>query len=167
MVKLGSWVLLFAFSLATPSAVMAHDVFQDVLKEQYMLKTFSCKACHQDKDKKVRTKFADRIYVLLKDKGYSAKFATAQATDDAAKAKDPKSVGKGKGAVHDLEQEMAVEFKKAFMVVAKQSMTIDDMLKEGLFNGARLDTKKIEAAAAKAAERAAAGGADSAATKEN
>jgi len=156
MVKLGSWILLMAFSLAIPSAAMAHDVFQDVLKEEYMLKTFSCKACHQDKDKKNRTKFAERIFVLLKKNGYSAKFAAAQATDDAAKAKDPTSIGKGKGAVHNLEQEMAVEFKKAFVVVAKQSMTIDDMIKGGLFSGARLDTKKIEAAAAKAAERAAA-----------
>ena len=39
-------------------------------------------------------------------------------------------------------------FAEDFKVVAQQTMTIDSMLKEGLFNGARLDTKAIEAAAA-------------------
>ena len=62
-------------------------------------------------------------------------------------------MSKKQGAVYDLEKEMAVEFKKAFATVAKQSMTIDEMLRSGLLYGARLDTKKIEAAAAsKAAE---------------
>jgi len=55
--------------------------------------------------------------------------------------------------VYELEKVMAVEFKKAFAKVSKQSMTIDELLRAGLFYGARLDTKKIKAAkAAKAAE---------------
>ena len=142
---------LVAFCMfVVPQTTQAHDVFVDVLKEQYLLKSFSCKTCHAESDKKLRTPFAERVYVEMKSLGYSAKFETAKKADDAAKAKDPTSVGKEKGAVYELEQEMAVEFKKAFAVVSKQSMTIDEMLRSGLLYGARLDTKKI--AAAKAAE---------------
>ena len=115
-----------------------------------MLKSFSCKTCHAEKDKKIRTPFAERIYVELKPLGYEAKYEAAVKTDEAAKAKDPESVGKDKGAVHDLEQVMAVEFKKAFAKVSQQSMTFDELIRAGLFYGARLDTKAIEAA--KAAE---------------
>jgi len=145
---------LVAFSLfVAPQVAQAHDVFVDVLKEEYMLRSFSCKTCHAEKDKKLRTPFAERIFVELKSLGYSAKFEAATKADEAAKAKDPESVGKDKGAVHDLEKEMAVEFKKAFAKVSKQTMTFDELLRAGLFYGARLDTKKIEeAAAAKAAE---------------
>ena len=140
---------LLAFTLfVVPQVAQAHDIFVDVLKEEYMLKSFSCKTCHAEKDKKLRTPFAERIYVELKPLGYEAKFEAAQKMDEAAKAKDPESVGKDKGAVYDLEQVMAVEFKKAFAKVSKQSMTFDELIKAGLFYGARLDTKKIEAAKA-------------------
>lgn len=128
-----------------PKSTDAHDVFQDVLKEQYMLRSFSCKTCHAEKDKKLRTQFAERIYQELKQHGFDKKFEAATLTDEAAKEKDPKSVGKDKGAVYELEQKMAVEFKKAFMVVAKQKMTIGEMLEQGLLAGARLDPKKIKA----------------------
>ena len=129
----------------------AHDVYQDVLKEQYMLKSFSCKACHPDgDDRTIRTPFAERIYQELKAKGLSEKFAAATKKDEEAKAKDPESVGKDKGAVFEFEKLAAKEFEVAFKRVAQQKMTIDDIIKEGLFNGARLDTKAIEAA--KAAE---------------
>ena len=145
---------LVAFSLfVVPQVAQAHDIFADVLKEEYMLKSFSCKNCHAEKDKKLRTAFAQRIYVELKPLGYEAKYEAAKKKDDAAKAKDPKSVGKKKGAVHDLELEMAPEFKKAFAKVAQQKMSFDELLRAGLFYGARLDEKKIAAAkAAKAAE---------------
>ena len=144
---------LVAISLfVVPQISQAHDVFADALKEEYMLKSFSCKTCHAESDKKIRTPFAERIYVELKPFGYEAKFEAAQQADEAAKAQDPTSVGKKKGAVHDLEQEMVVEFKKAFAKVSKQTISIDDLLRSGLFAGARLDKKKIEAAAAKAAE---------------
>ena len=150
---------LVAFSLfVVPQVAQAHDIFVDVLKEEYMLKSFSCKTCHAESDKKLRTPFAERIYVELKPLGYEAKFEAAQKMDEDAKAKDPESVGKHKGAVHDLEQEMAVEFKKAFAKVSKQTMSFDELLRAGLFYGARLDTKKIEAA--KAAAKAAEGGDD-------
>ena len=139
-----------------PQTAQAHDVFTDVLKEEYNLKSFSCKTCHAEKDKKLRTPFAERVYVELKQFGYTAKFEAAQKADEAAKAKDPESVGKDKGAVYELEKVMAVEFKKAFVKVSKQSMTIEEMLRGGLLYGARLDPKKVAAAAA---AKAAAGGA--------
>ena len=145
---------IVAFCLfAAPQTSQAHDIFTDVLKEEYMLRSFSCKTCHAESDKKKRTPFAERIFKELKPQGYSAKFEAAQKADEAAKAKAPESVSKTKGAVYELEKVMAVEFKKAFAKVSKQTMTIDEMLRSGLLYGARLDTKKIEAAAAaKAAE---------------
>lgn len=140
----------FLFGLAT--FANAHEPFQDVLKEQYMLKSFSCKACHPDgDDRKIRTPFAERIFQEMKAKGLSEKFATAVKKDEAAKAKDPDSVDKDKGAVVDFNLMVAKEFKVSFKNVAQQEMTIDDILKEGLFNGARLDTKAIAEAAANAA----------------
>lgn len=142
-----SIVCAVVFSFASISN--AHDVYQDVLKEVYMLKSFSCKACHPDgDDRTIRTPFADRIYEQMKDKNFGEKFAAAVATDEAAKAKDPDSVTKDKGAVADFEKMVAKDFKEAFKVVAQQKMTIDDIIKEGLFNGARLDTKAIEEAKA-------------------
>lgn len=136
-----------AASILFCSAAEGHEIFQDVLKDQYMLRSFSCKTCHQDsKDRKKRTPFADRIYKQMKPLNLTAKYEVAVKADEAAKAKDPDSVGKDKGAVFEFEKAAAVEFKKAFREVSKQTMTIDDMIKQGLFNGARLDTKKIEAA---------------------
>ena len=77
-----------------------------------------------------------------KDQGLSKKFAEATAIDEAAQAKDPESVGKDKGAVYEFEKLAG----KAFVKVAQQTMTIDEIIKQGLFYGARLDTKAIEAA---------------------
>ncbi len=149
MNKLLASVILCAVVLSFASISCAHDVFQDVLKEEYMLKSFSCKTCHPDgDDRTIRTPFADRIYEQMKDQKLSEKFAAAVAKDEAAKAKDPDSVGKDKGAVAEFEKMVAKDFKKAFKVVAQQTMTIDEILKQGLFNGARLDTKAIEEAEA-------------------
>lgn len=145
--KLFSLSVIFVVVASFATSASAHDVFQDVLKEQYMLKSFSCKTCHPDGDnRKIRTPFAERIYQQMKDKNLSEKFAAAVAADEAAKAKDPASVGKDKGAVAEFEKMVAKDFKVAFKVVAQQKMSFDDMLKQGLFNGARLDTKKIKAA---------------------
>jgi len=153
---------LVAFCLfVAPQTSQAHDIFTDVLKEEYMLRSFSCKTCHAESDKKKRTPFADRIFKELKPLGFSAKFEAAQKADEAAKAKDPTSVGKEKGAVYELEKVMAVEFRKAFTTVSKQTMTIDELLRAGLFYGARLDTKKIAAAKAAAGGDAPAEGSDS------
>jgi hypothetical protein len=144
-----SIVCTFVFGFA--SFATAHEVYQDVLKEQYMLKSFSCKTCHPDgDDRKLRTPFADRIADVMKKKGLSEKFAEATAKDEAAKKQDPESVTKDKGAVADFNKMVAKEFAVDFKLVAQQKMAIDDIIKEGLFNGARLDTKAIEAA--KAAE---------------
>lgn len=145
--KLISTLIVFVCVTALATKVNAHDVFQDVLKEDYTLKSFSCKGCHPDSDdRKLRTPFAERIYQQLKDKGLSEKFAAAMAADKAAKEKDPESVGKDKGAVSDFEKMVAKDFREAFKIVAQETMTIDSMIKQGLFNGARLDTKAIEAA---------------------
>ncbi len=140
--------IVFAFAVFFVSAANAHDVFQDVLKEQYTLKSFSCKTCHPDSDdRKIRTPFAERIYQTMKDKGYSEKFAAAVAADEAAKAKDPESVGKDKGAVAEFEKMIAEDFKESFKIVAAQTISFDELFKQGLMNGARLDTKKLAKAA--------------------
>ena len=134
------------------SQASAHDSFQDVLKEEYTLKSFSCKACHPDsKDRKLRTPFAERIYQELKDKNLSAAYDTAAKKDEAAKAADP-DFDDHNGAVAAFEKAANVDFKAAFKKVSQQTMTIDSMLKEGVFNGARLDTKKLEEMAAEKGE---------------
>ena len=133
------------------SSVNAHEGFQDVLKEQYTLKSFSCKTCHPDgDDRKIRTPFAERIFQQLKGKGLSEKFAEAEKKDEEAKMANPDAFDKKAGAVAEFEKMVAKDFKIAFEEVSKQTMTIDEMIKEGLFNGARLDTKKIAAAKAAA-----------------
>ncbi|MDA7878834.1 hypothetical protein N9B09_01030 [bacterium] len=147
IVRLSITTILFVLFVGSNQPVEAHDIFQDVLKEKYTLKSFSCKTCHPDSDdRKLRTPFAERIYQQMKDLGLSKKFAEATAIDEAAKAKDPESVGKEKGAVYEFEKIAAKDFDKAFVKVAQQTMTIDQIIKQGLFNGARLDTKAIEAA---------------------
>ena len=79
---------IVAFCLfVAPQTSQAHDIFADVLKEEYLLKSFSCKTCHAESDKKLRTPFAERIFKELKPQGYSAKFEAAQKVDEAAKAK--------------------------------------------------------------------------------
>ncbi len=142
----------FLFGLTTTST--AHEIFQDVLKEQYTLKSFSCKTCHPNGDnRKIRTPFAERIFLQLKGKGLSEKFTVAEKKDEEAKKADPDGFDKKKGAISEFEKIAAKEFKLAFIEVAKQSMTVDEIIKQGLFNGARLDTKAIaKAKAAKEAE---------------
>ena len=137
-------LVVFAFAICFVSSATAHDVFQDVLKEEYTLKSFSCKNCHPDNDdRKLRTPFAERIYQVMKDGNYTAKYAAAVATDDAAKAKDPEAVGKDKGAVAEFEKVIAKDFKEAFKQVATQSISFDELIKQGMMNGARLDTKAL------------------------
>lgn len=153
MNRLMTAALGIAMVLGMGTVGHGHEVFQDVLKEQYMLKSFSCKTCHPDgDDRKIRTPFADRIHQEMKDMGLSEKFAEATAKDEAAKKSDPDSVGKDKGAVAEFDKMVAKEFALAFKRVGQQKMTIDDMIKQGLFNGARLDTKAIKAAKANATD---------------
>ena len=137
-------LIVFAFCASVAPNANAHDVFQDVLKEVYTLKSFSCKTCHQDSDnRKLRTPFAERIYQEMKTKKFSEAFDVASKAD--AETEKTKKLGKGEGKVAELEKVMAVEFKEAFKRVAVQKMTFDEMIKQGLFNGARLDTKKLKA----------------------
>ena len=144
IVKSVASLIAFAFAICFVSSATAHDVFQDVLKEEYTLKSFSCKNCHPDNDnRKLRTPFAERIYQVMKPGDYTAKYAAAVATDDAAKAKNPESVGKDKGAVAEFEKVIAADFKKAFKQVATQSISFDELIKQGMMNGARLDTKAL------------------------
>ena len=138
-------MIVFAIAIFFVSSATAHDVFQDVLKEEYTLKSFSCKTCHPDSDdRKLRTPFAERIFQAMKDKGYTAKYAAAVAADDAAKAKDPESVSDDKGAVAEFEKMIAEDFKTSYKKVMAQTITFDDLIKQGLLYGARLDTKKLE-----------------------
>ncbi|MDG1872735.1 MAG: hypothetical protein P8J27_02395 [Mariniblastus sp.] len=152
--KLVASVVVLIFVLGSVSGVSAHDVFQDVLKEVYTLKSFSCKGCHPDgDDRKIRTPFADRIYEVMKDKNYSEKFAVAVKADEAAEAKDKDAFDDKKGKVAEFEKMIAADFKVSFKKVAEQKVSFDDMIKQGLFYGARLDTKKLEAKAAEAAAK--------------
>ncbi len=114
----------------------AHEIFQDVLKEKYVLKSFACKTCHPNADdKKVRSMFAELIYQELKDKKLSEKFAVADAA--------------GKDAVVAFEKSIVKDFEKAMEAVGKKQLTVDELFKSGLINGARLDEKKLAALSGK------------------
>jgi hypothetical protein len=146
-VRICLFVLLAIGFCLTGRTAQAHEIFQEVMKEQYMLRSFSCKACHPNNDdRKELTEFAKRIHKELEPLDLTEKYAAAVKAEEAAKAKNPDSVGKTKGPIYEFEQSIVDDFKKAFKVVGQQKMTIDEILKQGLFNGARLDTKKIEAA---------------------
>ena len=145
--KLFFAVIVCGFFGSLSSYAAAHDVFQDVMKKQYTLKSFSCKTCHPDSDDRtIRTAFAERIHKQLKGKGLTEKHEAAVKAEEAAKAKDPESVGKDKGPLFDFGVEASKEFKVAFKVVAEEKVSFDELLKAGLFAGAKLDTKKIAAA---------------------
>jgi ribosomal protein S3AE len=135
--KIIGFVMLACWSVGMSSTLLGHEIYQDVMKEKYTLKSFSCKTCHPDSDdKKIRSLFAELIYQEMKDGNYSEKFAIADA--------------QGKDAVTEFEQMIAEDFKKAIVVVGQKQLTIDQILAAGLLNGARLDDKKI--AEMKAAE---------------
>ena len=120
----------------------AHEIFQDVLKEKYVLKSFACKTCHPNADdKKVRSMFAELIYQELKDKKLSEKFAVADAA--------------GQEAVEAFEKSIVKDFEKAMEAVGKKQLTVDELFKSGLINGARLDEKKLAAMSGKPTDDAA------------
>ncbi len=109
---------------------LGHEIFQDVMKQKYTLKSFSCKTCHPDNDnRKLRTPFAELIYQEMKAKNYSEKFAAAEKS--------------GEAAVKEFDKVVAKDFEKAMAIVGKKQMTFDELIQAGLFNGARLDEKKI------------------------
>ena len=131
--------LAIGLTLANSAIGWGHEIFQDVLKEKYKLKSFSCKACHPDNDnRKIRSQFAELIYQEMKDKNYSEKFAVAEKA--------------GEDAVKEFDKIVAKDFEKAMIVVGKKKMTFDALIRSGMFNGARLDKKKIAEQAASADE---------------
>lgn len=131
--KFNCFDLLLSISLIVgigfANDLCGHEIFQDVLKEKYGLKSFSCKTCHQDADnRKLRTPFADLYYQEMKADNWSEKFAQAEA--------------KGEAAVADFEQEVAEAFKKTLDNVGKKTLTVDDLFASGLLAGSRIDEKK-------------------------
>lgn len=133
-----SMTLLTGMFFLTSSFAHGHEIFQDVLKKKYTLKSFSCKTCHPDgDDRKIRSMFAELIYQELKDKNYTQQWATAEAG--------------GKESIAAFETMITPEFEKAMDVVGKKTVTIEDLFKHGLINGARLDEKKLAAMAAEKA----------------
>ncbi len=124
-------VVLFSGIVCLSTVSFGHEIYQDVLEERYTLKSFSCKTCHPDSDdRRIRSSFAELIYQQMKDKNYEKKWAEVE--------------GKGDEAIAEFEKEISKDFAKAMEVIGKKQMSFDDLIKAGLFNGARLDTKKIE-----------------------
>lgn len=123
--------LTFGIGIANKPAI-SHEIFQDILKEKYTLKSFSCKTCHQDADnRKLRTPFADLYAEELKDGNWSAKWAEAEP--------------KGEVAIAAFEKEISEAFKKSLDNVGKRTLTVDDLFAAGLLAGVRVDEKKRKA----------------------
>lgn len=112
------------------SSLLAHDAFKDPFMERYNLKSLSCKTCHpNNKDRSIHNKFGDYYEEALKGHDITKKFNAA--------------AEKGEEAQDEYEKEMVKLFKEAMKVVEKKSMTFEDMIKAGMLNGTKLDTKKM------------------------
>lgn len=126
-------VFLHTF-LVFVSAGSAHEIFQDILKEKYTLKSFSCKTCHPDgDDRTIRTPYADLYYVAMKDGNWTEKYAIAAA--------------QGEAAVKEFDKEIGEAFKKSLDQVGKSTLTVDELFASGLLAGIRIDEKKMKAKA--------------------
>lgn len=111
------------------NSAAAHDAFKEPLEERYGLKTVSCKTCHpNNKDRSIHNDFGKLFLAELKGKEITRKFKEAEAV--------------GEDAVKEYEKEMVKHFLEALKVVEKKKMTFEDLMKAGLINGTRLDTKK-------------------------
>ena len=122
---------LVIFSLFLSSQLPAHDCFKEPMEQKYGLKTVSCKTCHpNNKDRSIHNEFGKLFEEALKGKDISKKFKEAEA--------------KGDEAVAEYEKEMVVHFMEALKVVEKRKMSFEDLIKAGLLNGVRLETKKAE-----------------------
>jgi hypothetical protein len=127
-----STVFVLFGCLVCATKVDAHEIFQDILKEHYALKSFSCKTCHPDgDDRTLRTPFAELYYEAMKDGGWEEKFALASA--------------KGETAVAEFEKQIGEEFKKNLARVGLASLTVDQLFESGLLAGIRIDEKKLKA----------------------
>lgn len=120
---------LFIFSGSSLS-LFGHEIFQEVLKEKYGLRSFACKTCHETDDRTQRTVFADTIHEVLKEGNWSEKFAVAEAA--------------GEEAVKEFDQLIAKEFAAALDEIGKQTVSVDDLLVSGLLVGVRIDPKMRE-----------------------
>ncbi len=107
----------------------AHEIFQDVLKEKYGLKSFSCKTCHPiGDDNTIRSPLADLYHEALTPGKWLDKYYEAEE--------------KGEDAVKEFEQEVAKAFKQVLEDVGKKSISVDDLFESGLLAGIRIDDKK-------------------------
>jgi hypothetical protein len=123
---------LVAIISVSTSVTMAHEIFQDILKERYTLKSFSCKTCHPDgDDRTLRTPFADLYYEAMKAGNWTEKYAQAAA--------------KGEAAVTEFEKEVGEAFKKSLEQVGKATLSVDELFSSGLLAGIRIDEKKLKA----------------------
>ena len=120
---------LISFILMLPQFVFAHDAFKEPLEKRYGLKTVSCKTCHpNNKDRSIHNDFGKYFLEELKGKDITKKFKEAEE--------------KGEEAVKEYEKEMAALFVEALKVVEKKKISFEDLIKAGLLNGTRLNTKK-------------------------
>lgn len=119
-------VLSFSFQLPRSHA---HEIFQEVLKEKYGLKSFACKTCHPDgDDRTIRTVFADLIADEMKEGNWTEKFKQAES--------------EGEDAVKAFELEIAEEFRKSVDRFGKRTLTVDQLMGSALLTGVRLDPQK-------------------------
>ena len=126
MIKI-SMTLVIAVLFSTSSN--AHDAFKEPLEKRYGLKTVSCKTCHpNNKDRSIHNEFGKLIEKELIGKDITKKFKEAEK--------------KGDEAVKEYEKEMALHFIEAMKKVEKEKMSFGDLIKFGLLNGVRLETKK-------------------------
>jgi hypothetical protein len=122
-------LLLFFALVGEVQRSAAHEIFQEVLKEKYGLKSFACKTCHPDgDDRTIRTVFADLIADEMKDGNWAEKFKQAESEgDDAVKA---------------FELLIADEFRKSVDQFGKRTLTVDQLMESALLTGVRLDPQK-------------------------
>lgn len=119
-------VLVFCFSC---NLALGHEIFQEVLKEHYGLRSFACKTCHPDgDDRTIRTPYADLIAEEMKDGNWAEKFHQAEA--------------EGEQAVEAFEKLIAKEFEKKVESFGKRTLSVDQLMKSGLLTGVRLDPNK-------------------------
>ena len=119
----------FVLAIIFSTTLHAHDAFKEPLEKRYGLKTVSCKTCHpNNKDRSIHNEFGKLIEKELLGKDLTKKFKEAEK--------------KGAEAVKEYEKEMAVQFIEAMKKVEKEKMSFGDLIKFGLLNGVRLETKK-------------------------
>lgn len=122
--------LVILIGLATCQMASAHEIFQEVLKEHYGLRSFACKTCHPDGDDRTQlTVYAALIADELKEGGnWSEKFHLAEE--------------EGEEAVEAFEKLIASEFKKRVERFGERTLTVDQLMESGLLTGVRLDPQK-------------------------